>query len=246
MFPELAMEARSEHSIARITVDPSVGKFWKVRPPRRGQIALTFDDGPHPVSTPAILKILDQHQIKANFFLTGEHARQYPELAQQIVQQGHIVGSHSLDHPDLTALSQQDAQANIIAGHDAVRVASGTQTPFFRFPYLRHNEELASFVASVGLLHFLQDIDSQDWCAESPNKIIDVVCDRYGTINNGIIVLHDCLEITVEALSPLIDRLSAKAKFVYFDWDRSLPDRFALALSSRDYGNTTVSSEACI
>jgi hypothetical protein len=73
-----------------------------------------------------------------------------------------------------------------------------------------------------------------------------VVCDQYGTINNGIIVLHDCLEITVEALSPLIDRLSAKAKFVYFDWDRSLPDRFALALSSRDYGNTTVSSEACI
>jgi peptidoglycan/xylan/chitin deacetylase (PgdA/CDA1 family) len=222
----LAVEARSGPSVARITVDPSVGKLWRVRPPRRGQIALTFDDGPHPVCTPAILKILDQHQIKANFFLTGEHAQQYPELAREIVEQGHIVGSHSFDHPDLAALKLHDAQANIIAGHDAVRVASGTQTPFFRFPYHSHNEELASFVASVGLLHFLQDIDSRDWCAKTPSEIIDEVCDRFDTLDNGIVVLHDCLDVTVQALSPLLEKLSGKARFVYFDWDRSQPDRF--------------------
>jgi peptidoglycan/xylan/chitin deacetylase (PgdA/CDA1 family) len=140
----------------------------------------------------------------------------------------------------LTALSEPDAQAQIIAGHEAVRAASGTLTPFFRFPYLRHNEELVSFTANVGLLHFLQDIDSRDWCAKTPSEIIDEVCDRFDTINNGIVVLHDCLEVTVQALSPLLERLADKARFVYFDWDRSQPDRFDSALNTRkQLGNTT-------
>ncbi len=62
------------------------------------QIALTFDDGPHPICTPQILDVLKQHNVHATFFLIGSHVRRYPELVRRIHDEGHLIGNHSHDH----------------------------------------------------------------------------------------------------------------------------------------------------
>ena len=221
------MDSRQNAHSVRVTIDPSLGRSGKCGPPRKGQIALTFDDGPHPVTTPIILDILDQYQVQANFFLVGSEAEKHPDLVRQICGRGHVVGSHSYDHLDLTAMETAAARKNIVSGHNAIRNVSGTKTPFFRFPYLKYSQELEQFVWSLGLLHFRHDIDSQDWYAKSAHDIAKTVCDQYDASRNGVVILHEGLEIVERALPLIIEQLMNKTRFVCFDWVTSSADRFA-------------------
>src|SRR5690606_16810957 len=72
------------------------------------QVALTFDDGPHPVNTPQVLDILKEYGVKGTFFVTGNNAERYPALIKRIVDEGHTLGNHTFGHPDLAKLSEAD------------------------------------------------------------------------------------------------------------------------------------------
>ncbi len=115
---------------------------------RRGppvpHVALTFDDGPHPVYTPRILEVLAEHGVQAAFFLVGRHAERHPELVRRIAAEGHTLGSHTYGHRHLWRLSPWGTREEILRGHRAVEAASGRPVRFFRPPWGTVN--LASLV----------------------------------------------------------------------------------------------------
>lgn len=107
-------------------------------------VALTFDDGPDPVVTPALLKILEAHGAKATFFMTGENAAAYPELVAAVRDAGHAIGNHSWDHPSFPLVSGSERRRQI---KRCASVLPGSDTPIFRPPY--GNQSVASRVDAM-------------------------------------------------------------------------------------------------
>src|SRR6186997_3222077 len=92
---------------------------------REGEVVLTFDDGPWPSNTPAVLKALAAQCTKALFFPIGKHAMWHPEILKEVAAAGHTVGSHTWSHADLSKLTPDQAKEEIEKGVSAVRVALG-------------------------------------------------------------------------------------------------------------------------
>src|SRR6516165_10301563 len=110
---------------------------------REGEVVLTFDDGPWPKNTPAVLAALAAHCTKATFFPIGKHATWEPGILKQVAAAGHTIGTHTWSHQDLSKKSKEEAIREIEMGASAVHMAVGGPTaPFFRFPALRHPPEM--------------------------------------------------------------------------------------------------------
>ena len=105
------------------------------------EVVLTFDDGPWPVNTPAVLKALADQCTKGLFFSIGKHATYHPEILREVAAAGHTIGAHTWSHANLNSKKMTDQQAKdeIEKGFSAVKLALGTApAPFFRFPELQH------------------------------------------------------------------------------------------------------------
>lgn len=97
-------------------------------------IALTFDDGPDPVSTPLLLRLLSKYQVKATFFVNGRKAARHPELIEAILQQGHLIGNHSFNHDNLISLKSFQVIVNEIKSTEMVLYNFGIRPIAFRPP----------------------------------------------------------------------------------------------------------------
>lgn len=177
------------------------------------EVVLTFDDGPWPGNTPAVLKALADQCTKAVFFSIGKHATWHPEILRQVLAAGHTVGTHTWSHADLNSkkLNEQQVKDEIEMGMSAVKLALGTApAPFFRFPELRHNPEAVAYLGQRNVAIFSCDIDSQDYKkASTPEKIVETVMSRLDKLGKGIILMHDFQKHTAEALPELLRRLKA-------------------------------------
>ena len=115
---------------------------------RDKEVVLTFDDGPWPENTPAVLKALADECLKATFFEIGEHATWHPEITKQVIEAGMTVGTHTWSHKDLArnpyAKDLEQAEQEIEMGNSAVQMAAAGApiAPFFRFPDLQHPPQL--------------------------------------------------------------------------------------------------------
>jgi peptidoglycan/xylan/chitin deacetylase (PgdA/CDA1 family) len=98
-------------------------------------VALTFDDGPNPAVTPALLDLLDQHSVRATFFLIGAHVRACPELAREVSSRGHTIGNHTDTHPALPFLSAQKIREELARCDEAIESATGRVPRWMRPPY---------------------------------------------------------------------------------------------------------------
>jgi peptidoglycan-N-acetylglucosamine deacetylase len=98
-------------------------------------MALTFDDGPNPSVTPALLDLLERHDARATFFVTGEHVRAFPELTREIAERGHTVGNHTDTHRQLIFRSASDIAAELHRCDDAIREATGKRPRWMRPPF---------------------------------------------------------------------------------------------------------------
>ena len=181
------------------------------------RIALTFDDGPDPVTTPAILDVLRDYHVKGTFFVIGARAEQHPELIDRIVSEGHTLGNHTYYHRDLTKLTPelvsrelQDTQAVI----DEV-LGEHSQITLFRppcgAPYITQMEGLPVFQEAMReqrLYPVMWTIDSRDWALENqPESIVDNLAQSTPE-GGGVVLLHDTQPQTVEALPKVIERYS--------------------------------------
>jgi peptidoglycan/xylan/chitin deacetylase (PgdA/CDA1 family) len=170
-------------------------------------IALTFDDGPHPVVTEKILTILRRENVKATFFLLGENADEEEELVQAILDDHHDIGTHSFSHPRFDRTNCEGTTEEII---DALEVVEQyhVNARWFRPPYGIITKHVKKIMKERSLDLVLWNIDGQDWKKKGPDFIVNQVCSHHK--NGGIILLHDIHEDTAKALPSIIQTLKKK------------------------------------
>jgi peptidoglycan/xylan/chitin deacetylase (PgdA/CDA1 family) len=176
------------------------------------EVVLTFDDGPWPVNTPAVLKALADECTKAIFFPIGKHATYHPEILRQVAAAGHTIGAHTWSHANLNTkkITDQQAKDEIEKGFSAVKMALGAApSPFFRFPELQHGPAAMAYLGSRNIATFSCDVDSFDFRAKDATQIINTVMTKIAKSGKGIILMHDFQKHTGEALPELLRRLKA-------------------------------------
>jgi peptidoglycan/xylan/chitin deacetylase (PgdA/CDA1 family) len=176
------------------------------------EVVLTFDDGPWPGNTPAVLKALADECTTGIFFAVGKHALWHPEILRQVAAAGHTVGSHTWSHANLNkkGMTDQQAKEEIEKGFSAVRVALGAApAPFFRFPQLQHPPAMVTYLGTRDIAMFSTDLDSFDFKASKPEKIVETVMTKVTKLGKGIILMHDFQKHTAEALPSLLAQLKA-------------------------------------
>jgi peptidoglycan/xylan/chitin deacetylase (PgdA/CDA1 family) len=176
------------------------------------EVVLTFDDGPWPGNTPAVLKALADECTKAVFFPIGKHATYHPEILRQVAAAGHTVGAHTWSHANLNAkkMTDQIAKDEIEKGYSAVKLALGAAPqPFFRFPELQHGPAAVAYLGTRNIAIFSCDLDSFDFRAKNADQIVSTVMTKLDKQGKGIILMHDFQKHTAEALPTLLQRLKA-------------------------------------
>jgi peptidoglycan/xylan/chitin deacetylase (PgdA/CDA1 family) len=176
------------------------------------EIVLTFDDGPWPGNTPAVLKALADECAKAVFFPIGKHASYHPEILRQVAAAGHTVGAHTWSHANLNSkkMTEQLAKDEIEKGYSAIKLALGAApSPFFRFPELQHGPSAVAYLGTRNIAIFSCDIDSFDFRAKDAAQIVNTVMTKLEKQGKGIILMHDFQKHTAEALPSLLRRLKA-------------------------------------
>ena len=182
-----------------------------------GEVVLTFDDGPWPHNTPAVLAALAANCTKAVFFPIGEHSMWAPVILRQVAAAGHTIGSHTWSHKDLAKLSAQDGKDEIEKGISAVHWALGAPAaPFFRFPALRHPPEMVTYLGERNIAIFSTDMDSLDFKIHKPDQVIASVLAKLKKNGKGIVLMHDFQRATAEAAPELLRQLKANGYKVVF------------------------------
>lgn len=196
--------------LLEMRIDPAATPSLVSADLKPGEVAITLDDGPHATRTEKILEIFREAGVRATYFQVGKNARAMPELSKRVAEEGHSVGSHSYSHPQLPKLAVGEAEHEIVAGRDAVALASGVQFPFFRFPYGSSNRVLRGFVKEEGLASFLWNMDSLDWKIRDPEALFKNVLRELDREKGGILLFHDVHEQTVIVLPWLLDELARR------------------------------------
>jgi peptidoglycan/xylan/chitin deacetylase (PgdA/CDA1 family) len=181
---------------------------------RDHEVVLTFDDGPWPGNTQAVLKALADQCLRATFFPIGKHATYHPEILKMVVAAGHTVGSHTWSHADLLATVKKSgpdaAKDEIEKGASAVHLMSGAAiAPFFRFPDLRHPPEMLTYLGERNIGIFSTDVDSWDFKIKRPEELIKSLIAKVQKQGKAIILMHDFQKVTAAALPQILGALRA-------------------------------------
>src|SRR5712672_3629247 len=196
---------------------------------REGEVVLTFDDGPWPKHTPAVLAALAAHCTKAIFFPIGLHATYEPGILKQVAAAGHAIGSHTWCHQDLSKTKgrcnvngkvqtvEYNPKDEIEMGISAVHWAVGGPTaPFFRFPALRQPQELIDYLGKRNIAIFSTDLDSFDFKMRKPEQVRQSVMAKLKKNGKGIVLMHDFQHATAEGAMALLNDLKAGGYKVVF------------------------------
>jgi peptidoglycan/xylan/chitin deacetylase (PgdA/CDA1 family) len=179
-------------------------------------VALTFDDGPDPLVTPAVLEILDSHRTKATFFCIGQRVDAHPALAAEILARGHAVENHSYSHPNTFAFGgTRSMEREVLGAQEAIERATGRRPRFFRAPVGIRNPWLEPCIARAGL-------SLVSWTHRGFDTVFrdaEVVTRRllHGLRAGNILLLHDGngaqsaagRPVVLEVLPRVLDALAA-------------------------------------
>jgi peptidoglycan/xylan/chitin deacetylase (PgdA/CDA1 family) len=177
---------------------------------QKGEVVLTFDDGPHPTYTKEILAALAAQCTKATFFNVGEMVKQFPDVAKQVQAEGHTIGTHTWSHRNLGGTSLDGAKSQIestITFENSV-LPNGV-APFFRFPYLSDPKKVREYLASRNIAVVGVDVDSFDYRTKGADKIVDNVLKGLQKVERGIILFHDIHEQTAKAVPTVLRELKS-------------------------------------
>lgn len=199
-------------------VIPSLAQALGV-PRRRDQasgVALTFDDGPHPEGTPAVLDLLAAGGAKATFFLVGEQARAYPELAERIAAEGHEIAVHGDRHRVMLRLAPAMIAADLDRAQETIGELTGQRPRFHRPPLGIYSYPGLKIARRQGLEPLLWSRWGRDWSAKSSAASITEMVTADLTPGD-VLLLHDadwysdhgCWRNTVAALPSILQRVSA-------------------------------------
>lgn len=176
-------------------------------------LALSFDDGPHPVYTKKLLDGLRERGVKATFFVMGKSIPGREDIIKQMYEDGHLIGNHTYDHVKLTALSEEDACQQILKTCQIVEEITGEPTEYVRPPFGEWNTQLD---CGISLFPVLWDVDPLDWTTQNTEQVVNRVVTEVK--ENDIILLHDIYESSVDAALSIVDILMERGyRFVTVD-----------------------------
>lgn len=166
------------------------------------KIALSFDDGPHPM-TEKVLNVLQKYDVKATFFCIGTQIEKHPDIFKRILAEGHIVGNHSYSHSNrFGVFSTQKVTEEIQRTNDIIHAVSEKKVAYFRPPFGVTNPNIARAVAQTGHHVIGWNNRSLDTVIENEAKILNRVKNK--VTPGGIILLHDTSQKTVNVLEQLL------------------------------------------
>ncbi|MBD3917559.1 polysaccharide deacetylase family protein [Paenibacillus sp. PR3] len=185
---------------------------WEVKTDRP-LIALTFDDGPDPKQTNAILDLLKQYGARCTFFVIGKRVDAFPETAFRIVSEGHEIANHTYNHTYFQNSSPQQIQADLKKTEEAIQRATGEHSVLFRPPGGMFNEKLVATANSMGLKPILWSWhqDTKDWVRPGVAQITNKVLRN--AHNGDIVLFHDHIEgksQTIQALATILPELTRR------------------------------------
>jgi len=179
------------------------------------QVALTFDDGPHPYYTSQILRLLKQYDARATFFVLGEHADRYPELIRKLVDSGQEVENHSFTHLRFPSGDHQAWQRELERTELELDLLGCPDHGLFRPPFSDYSQDLLQFLSHIRQRLVLWSVDGADWREPDPLAIAVNVLSQVRP--GAIVILHDSDETgaadrtpTVEALGLILPALQAR------------------------------------
>ena len=177
------------------------------------RIAMTFDDGPHPVYTERLLDGLAERGVKATFFLLGCNIEGNEEIVRRIAEEGHLIGNHTWYHVDITTLTQEEACAEIQDTSRKITEITGQPVEYVRPPFGNWNRELE---CEVMMIPIFWSVDTLDWSTRNADRLVDQVVSE--AEENDIILMHDSYDSTVKAALRIVDLLQAEGyEFVTAD-----------------------------
>ncbi|HHW40314.1 MAG TPA: polysaccharide deacetylase family protein [Syntrophomonadaceae bacterium] len=169
------------------------------------KIALTFDDGPSPL-TPEYLRVLGEQGVRATFFTLGSHIRRYPGMLALIAKEGHEIGDHSFSHRNLKLLSVDAAEQDILSALNLIEQETHQKARFFRPPGGNVSPALVKTAEALGMKTVLWSIDPKDWKPGNTSaRIVRHVLTHLGP--GSIVVMHEGKPQTLGALPALIQEL---------------------------------------
>jgi peptidoglycan/xylan/chitin deacetylase (PgdA/CDA1 family) len=152
-------------------------------------VALTFDDGPHPVHTPALLEVLADEEVLATFFVTGLEVARHPNIAQQIVDAGHQIANHSYGHQDYRYLSYEEKRRDFQRSQDIIETSTGVRPNWVRPPYGLMNTSTFSLYGAEEMKIAHWTVDPADWRKPGARTIRERVVNQVRP--GSVVLLHD-------------------------------------------------------
>ncbi len=178
----------------------------------RGELALTFDDGPDPKTTPEVLKALAEAGVRATFFVLGERAERHPELVRAIAEGGHEVALHGHRHRHAWLRTPAGAARDLRRGYEALARLLGRPPAFFRPPHGGWTWPLWVRVRSLGMVPVQWEVEAGDWQrGATPERVAEKVLKR--VLPGSVVVMHDAGpggRVSAAALRTLLPELLAR------------------------------------
>lgn len=184
----------------KFSVQQTAGNIQTEELPRR--IALTFDDGPHPIYTKQLLDGLRERGVQATFFVVGENIPGHEDLIEQMHRDGHLIGNHTYDHSDLSRMNSEQACEELTKTSNLVQNITGSGTSYVRPPFGNWNDDLDCRLTMISVKW---TIDPLDWTTQNKSQVVQKVVSS--AEDNDIILLHDYYKSSVEAALEIVDIL---------------------------------------
>lgn len=166
------------------------------------KVAITFDDGPNADYTEKLLEGLEERGVSATFFLLGKEVEKHPEIVKEIQEGGHLIGTHSYDHVNLSNLTDDAAIEQVDKANAAIYEITGEYPEYIRPPFGCWK---ANLDYETSMIEVLWDVDPKDWATSNSSVIAARVVENVQ--ENDIILLHDASESSVNAAFKIIDEL---------------------------------------
>ena len=177
------------------------------------KVALTFDDGPHPVYTPQLLDGLNERGVHATFFVVGKNILGNEALLKRMETEGHLIGNHTYSHVKLSELDIARACAEVEKTNALICEVTGKEPEFIRPPF---GEWKKAMECSFEMIPVLWDVDPLDWTTKNTALVVERVLKD--TKAGDIILLHDYYQSSVDAALEIVDALTERGyKFVTVD-----------------------------
>lgn len=176
--------------------------------PPKGYIALTFDDGPWPETTEALLDGLAQRGVKATFFLVGEQIAGHQDTVKRMADEGHQIGLHTWHHVSLQGLTREEIEAQLNKTRETLRALLGPEDFMLRPPYGFVDETLTHW-AQAPIICW--SVDTEDWKSKNVDAILQIVTRQ--AQDGDIILMHDIFGTSVTAALSCVDRLMAEGYY---------------------------------